>query len=399
MEMVFIFCLPGNRPEGEGKALIVRITACIIILALPKTTGRTIMKVTALIMAGGKGERFWPRSRVNCPKQFIDIIGSGKTMIQMTVERILPMVKKEDIYIATNESYKELVREQLPDIPPENIICEPVGRNTAPCVGLGAAYMLKKDADAVMLVLASDHLIRYEDDFRRVLQDAVEIAEENNNIVTIGISPSCPETGYGYIKRGSSLVKNKAYSVERFVEKPNLETAMEYLADGEYLWNSGIFIWKASTVMNCMKEYLPDIYRGLEIISGSIGTSREAQVLTEEFTAMPSESVDYGIMEKAENIYVIPGQFGWDDVGSWLAMGRLKDEDEEMNTITGNVVTVDTGNCIIEAKDKLIATVGIRDIVIVDTEDITLIGDKQRVGDIKELLKKLREKEEHKKYL
>ncbi|MCM1568093.1 MAG: sugar phosphate nucleotidyltransferase [Roseburia sp.] len=357
------------------------------------------MKVTALIMAGGRGERFWPRSRADRPKQFIDIMGNGRTMIQLTVDRILPIVRMEDIYIATNESYKELVREQLPDIREENIICEPEGRNTAPCIGLGAAYMLKKNEDAVMLVLASDHLIRYEDSFRSVLREAVEIAQEKRNIVTIGITPDCPETGYGYIKRDSSKRKGKAYGVRRFVEKPDLETATEYLASGEYLWNSGMFVWKASTVMACMEEYLPDIFQGLMLISAHIGTPEEKQVLCREFTAMRAESVDYGIMEKAEDIYVLPGQFGWDDVGSWLAVGRLKEEDEVKNTITGHVVTVDTKDCIIEAQNKLIATVGIENMVIVDTEDVTLIGDKQRMGDIKKLLEKLREGGENIEYL
>lgn len=357
------------------------------------------MKVTALIMAGGKGERFWPRSRVNCPKQFIDVSGCGRTMIQLTVDRILPVVAMEDIYVATNESYKELVKEQLPGIPEENILCEPVGRNTAPCIGLGAAYMLKKNEDAVMMVLASDHLIKYEDIFRDVLKDAVAIAEEGNNIVTIGITPDCPETGYGYIKKDSNISKGKANAVDRFVEKPDRETAMEYLRSGEYFWNSGMFVWKASTVMLSMQKYMPDIYEKLMTISDSIGTPDEKQVLCEQFTAMRSESVDYGIMEKASDIYVIPGQFGWDDVGSWLAVGRIKGADDDNNTITGNVVTVNSRNCIIEAKNKLIAAVGLDGIVVVDTDDVTLIGDKIHMGEIKQILGKLHEREDGKKYL
>lgn len=357
------------------------------------------MKVTALIMAGGKGERFWPRSRTTCPKQFIDVSGCGRTMIQLTVDRILPMVKMEDIYIATNESYKDLVKEQLPDILDENILCEPVGRNTAPCIGLGAAYMLKKGEDSVMLVLASDHLIKYEDIFREVLKEAVEIAEKDRNIVTIGIMPDCPETGYGYIKKNNDVTNGNAYEVDRFVEKPNRETAMEYLKTGDYFWNSGMFVWKASTVMASMQEYMPDIYEHLQNISNSIGTDEETKVLHDEFVAMRSESVDYGIMEKAKDIYVLPGQFGWDDVGSWLAVGRIKGEDESGNTLTGNTVTVNTKNCIIEAKDKLIATVGLDGIVVVDTEDVTLIGDRIHMGDIKKVLEKLREKDDTKKYL
>ncbi len=357
------------------------------------------MKVTALIMAGGKGERFWPKSRMNCPKQFIDVSGCGKTMIQLTVERILPMVKMEDIYIATNESYKDLVKKQLPGIPDENILCEPVGRNTAPCIGLGAAYMLKKGEDSVMMVLASDHLIKYEDIFRNVLKEAVEIAEEKENIVTIGIMPDCPETGYGYIKKDSVVKKGNANAVERFVEKPDRETAIQYLNSGEYLWNSGMFVWKASTVMSSLEQYMPDIYERLMTIQAAIGTAEEKKVLCEEFTAMRSESVDYGVMEQAKDIFVLPGQFGWDDVGSWLAVGRIKGEDADGNTLSGNVVTVNTKNSIIEAKERLIATVGLDGVVVVDTEDVTLIGDKIHMGDIKKILEQLRASEDRKDYL
>lgn len=357
------------------------------------------MKLTALIMAGGKGERFWPRSRVNCPKQFIDVSGCGRTMIQLTVDRILPMVKMDDIYIATNESYKELVKEQLPEIPEENILCEPVGRNTAPCIGLGATYMLHKGEDSVMMVLASDHLIKYEDIFRNVLKEAVEIAEVDRNIVTIGIMPDCPETGYGYIKKDASVKSGNAFAVDRFVEKPDRETAIGYLNSGDYFWNSGMFVWKASTVMSSLKEYMPDIYERLQTIGASIGTEKEKQVLCEEFTAMRSESVDYGVMEKAKDIYVLPGQFGWDDVGSWLAVGRIKGADENGNTISGNVVTVNTHNSIIEAKERLIATVGLDGVVVVDTPDVTLIGDKIHMGDIKKILEQLRNTDFSAKYL
>lgn len=357
------------------------------------------MKVAALIMAGGKGERFWPKSRANRPKQFIDVSGCGRTMIQLTVDRILPMVAVEDIYIATNESYKALVKEQLPDIPEENILCEPARRNTAPCIGLGAVYMLKKNEDVVMMVLASDHLIKYEDIFREAMKEAVAIAEEDRNIVTVGITPDCPETGYGYIKKGNGRFKGNASAVERFVEKPDRDTAMEYLRSGDYFWNSGIFVWKASTVMASMKAYMPDIYKRLVKISDKIGTADEKAVLSEEFTAMRSESVDYGIMEKASHIYVLPGQFGWDDVGSWLAVGRIKGTDGDGNMVTGRVVMVNSKDCTIEAQNKLIATVGLEGIIIVDTEDVTLIADKNHTGEIKQVLEKLYENAEGKVYL
>lgn len=358
-----------------------------------------IMKVTALIMAGGKGERFWPRSRVQCPKQFIDITGCGRTMIQMTVARILPMVKIEDIYIATNESYKALVQEQLPEILEENILCEPMGRNTAPCIGLGAIYVLSKNEDAVMMVLASDHLIKAEDTFRDVMKEAVEIAEKEKNIVTIGITPNSPETGYGYIKKDNAVKKGNSNAVECFVEKPDRETAMAYLKSGDYLWNAGIFVWKASTVMSSMKQYMPDIYEGLQKIGAGIGTPEEKQILQRTFMDIRAESVDYGIMEKARDIYVLPGQFGWDDVGSWLAVERIKETDADGNVYAGNVVAVGAKNCIIEAKDKLIAIVGLDGIVVVDTEDVTLIGDKACMGDIKCVLKELRETGKGKEYL
>lgn len=357
------------------------------------------MKTTALIMAGGRGERFWPRSRVDCPKQFIDITGSGRSMIQMTVKRISPLVKMEDIYIATNESYRSLVHRQLPEIPEENILCEPVGRNTAPCIGLGAVHVLHKNEDAVMMVLPSDHLIKYEDIYRDVMREALDIAAEGSNIVTIGITPDCPETGYGYIKQDTAVTKGNAAAVDSFREKPDRETAIAYLESGDYLWNSGMFVWKASTVMNAMKTYMPDIYEGLRTIGAAIGTEDENRVLQETFTAMRAESVDYGIMEKAQDIYVLPGKFGWDDVGSWLAVERIKGTDAGGNVLTGNVVAVDTKNCVIEAADKLIAAVGLDGIVVVDTEDVTLIGDKLHIGEIKSVLTRLGESEKGKKYL
>ena len=206
------------------------------------------MNTTALIMAGGRGERFWPKSRKNMPKQFLSLTDDGKTMIQLTVERISPLVKLEDVYIATNRDYKKLVLEQLPGLPEENVLCEPVGRNTAPCIGLGAVHIAKKYDDAMMFVLPSDHLIKFNKMFLRTLQDACDVADKNSNLVTIGIAPDYPETGYGYIKFDSHETEGRAYKVDRFVEKPSLEVAKEYLASEEYLWNSGMFIWKVSSI-------------------------------------------------------------------------------------------------------------------------------------------------------
>lgn len=352
---------------------------------------RIKMKRTALIMAGGKGERFWPRSRVSLPKQFLSLTDDGKTMIQLTVERISPLVNIEDVYIATNKNYKELVKQQLPGIPEENILCEPVGRNTAPCIGLGAAHVAKKYDDATMIVLASDHLIKNNEIFTETFTQACEVAEKGENLVTIGITPNYPETGYGYIKYDQNTKEGSAYAVEKFVEKPVLEVAKEYLADGHYLWNSGMFVWKVSTILNNFKKLLPESYAALMNIKESVGTADEEAVLNKEFMNLEAESVDYAIMEKADNIYIIPGNFGWDDIGSWLAVGRIKKTDDDNNVVNGNVVTVNTKNCVIEGADKLIATVGLRDMVVVDTKDATLISTKENAGEIKKVLAKLRE--------
>ena len=348
------------------------------------------MKKTALIMAGGRGERFWPKSRKNLPKQFLSLTDDGKTMIQLTVERIKPLVDLEDVFIATNKDYKSLVLEQLPGIPEENILCEPIGRNTAPCIGLGAAHIAKKYDDALMMVLPSDHLIKYNQMFVNTLSDGCAIAEKGANLVTIGITPDYPETGYGYIKFNPTKKDGAAFMVDRFVEKPSLEVAKEYLATEEYLWNSGMFIWKVSTILDNLKQFMPSIYNGLQVIQESINTDDYPTVLEKEFCAFPSESIDYGIMEKASNIYILPGTFGWDDVGSWLAVGRIRKSNENGNVVNGNIITVNTKNCIIEGTDKLIATVGLNNLIIVDTKDATLICNKENAGEIKKVLENLK---------
>lgn len=348
------------------------------------------MNTTALIMAGGRGERFWPKSRKNLPKQFLSLTDDGKTMIQLTVERISSIVNLEDVYIATNKDYKALVLEQIPGLPEQNVLCEPVGRNTAPCIGLGAMHIAKKYDDAIMFVLPSDHLIKFNKMFIRTLQEACNVAEKNNNLVTIGITPDYPETGYGYIKFESRVTDGQAYKVDRFVEKPSLEVAKEYLASEEYLWNSGMFIWKISSILKNMQKFMPDTYEALKRIQDAIGKEQEETILEKEFHSIQSQSIDYGIMEKAEDIYILPGTFGWDDVGSWLAVERIKKTNEFGNVVNGNIITVNTHNCVIQGEKKLIATVGLDDMIVVDTEDATLICAKDHAGDIKKVLENLK---------
>ncbi|MDE6834945.1 MAG: NTP transferase domain-containing protein [Ruminococcus sp.] len=347
------------------------------------------MKITAVIMAGGKGERFWPESRENHPKQFLSLTGDGETMIQKTVRRISPIVQAEDIFIVTNSAYKNLVREQLPEIPPENILSEPCGRNTAPCIAFAGAVIQKKYGNAVMLVLPSDHLIKYENIFTRTLCNAIVKATEGDNLLTIGITPTYAETGYGYINFSDE--DGNAYKVEKFVEKPDLRTAKKYLSSGKYLWNSGMFVWKVSSIMDCFKKFMPEIFSGTEKIAEAYGTSGFENVLETEYNKFPSESIDFGIMEKAENIFTIPGSFGWDDVGSWLAVERINETDDNRNFIKGDVIAENCKRTTIYGGKRLVTAVGVEDTVIVDTDDVVLVCSKNSTQDIKKIISKLKE--------
>ncbi|MCD7890287.1 MAG: NTP transferase domain-containing protein [Ruminococcus sp.] len=351
------------------------------------------MKTTAVIMAGGRGERFWPKSRNSRPKQFLSLTKDGETMIQKTVKRLMPLVDSDDIFIVTNSTYIALVHEQLPEIPKENILAEPCARNTAPCIAFAAAVIEKKYGDAVMLVLPSDHLIGYEELYASTLKKAVRVSLEGKNLVTIGITPDYPETGYGYINFSSrtSDVMPDAYEVKRFVEKPDLPTAKEYLASGKYLWNSGMFVWKASSIMENLKEFMPETYEGALRIGEAYGTPEFMEVLGREYYAFKSKSVDFGIMEKAKDIYTIPGSFGWDDVGNWLAVERINEVDDSRNYIEGNVISIGSERTTICGGKRLIAAVGVENIIIVDTDDTVLICSKNNTQDVKKVIAQLNE--------
>lgn len=331
------------------------------------------------------------KKQTNTAKAILSLTEDGKTMIQHTVERIKSLVSIQDVFIVTNKDYESLVKEQLSGLPAENILLEPAARNTAPCVGLAAAYIRKKYEDAVMLVLPSDHLIKFNGIFINTLKDAIQVAEEDTNMVTIGITPNYPETGYGYINFGDEKAgANNVYQVERFVEKPNLQRAKEYLESGKYLWNSGMFVWKTSTILAQFEKYLPEMYQGLLKIEEAIGSSQEVEVLEKEFSDFKSESIDYGIMEKASNIYTLPGSFGWDDVGSWLALERFNRTNEDGNVVSGNVISINTKNAIVQGSDKLIATIGVENLIIVDTEDAMLICAKDSTQDVKKVIENLK---------
>ncbi|OBY76954.1 mannose-1-phosphate guanylyltransferase [Paenibacillus sp. KS1] len=356
------------------------------------------MTVTAVIMAGGKGERFWPKSRTNLPKQFLNISGN-KSMIQQCVSRLQKFIPIEQVFVVTNELYAELIKAQIPTIPYENIIIEPVGRNTAPCIGLASIIIEERFPNSTMVVLPSDHIIKNEEEFLHILRTAVEVSQEGKNLVTLGIQPTYPETGYGYIESTNDIVmvnELHVHKVDKFVEKPDLEKATSYLEAGNYYWNSGIFIWKTCVIRGYIQEHMPQVHDILETMKSSFINNNRNEVIIAEFPKMPDQSIDYGIMEKVKDIYVIPCVFGWDDVGSWTALERINDTDENGNVVRGNSLSIDTKRCIIESNGKLIATLGVEDLIIVETDDVTLICNKDKAQEIKSLIKEIRvQKMEH----
>lgn len=346
----------------------------------------------ALIMAGGKGERFWPLSTDEKPKQFLRLIGD-KTMIQMTVERLTKLIPLERIFVVTGKRYVDLLREQLPSLPLRNIIIEPIGRNTAPCIGLSAFMIDKYYENSSMIVLPSDHLIVDEGEFLKTIKAADEFIDNNEEaIVTFGMKPNRPETGYGYIKCGANEENVNSYkirNVEKFVEKPNIETAKEYLKEGNFLWNGGMFIWKCKNVLKLTKMYLAKTY---EVLS-EIAACREGgfeEVLEEKYPEVENISVDYGIMEKAENMYVIPCDFGWDDIGTWYSVERYRDKDEYNNVFVGDIKNIDGKNNIIVGNEKPIVVVGLSDVFVVESDDIIFVGKKEDIERIKEIKKKVK---------
>ena len=354
----------------------------------------------AVIMAGGKGSRFWPRSREKMPKHLLDI-QRERTIIRETVDRIRPLVPPERTLIVTGRSHAaELIR-QLPEIPAENILIEPVGRNTAPCIGLAALHIQKRVPDAVMLVLPSDHRIGDEITFRRVLDAAGKVAAEGNSLVTIGIRPTGPETGYGYIEQGDPFPVGGDGEIRRvrsIREKPPLEQAREFLRQGRFLWNSGMFVWKASTILGAIERFLPELHAGLLQIREALGTEREEEIVGEVYSAQKAVSIDYGVMEKAEDVLVVPGDFGWSDLGSWDALWEVSGKDENGNAVRGSFIGIDAGNSLVHSPGKLVALVGVRDLLVVETDDALLICRRGRSQDVRKVVEAL-EKDNRKEYL
>lgn len=347
----------------------------------------------AVILAGGVGTRLWPRSRENRPKQFSDITGSGFTMIQETAQRLEGLVEGDKLFVVTGPAYVELVKEQLPQMPMHHVIVEPSGRNTAPAIGLAALHLRRKDPNAVMVILPADHVILHGDRFRAALRRAADVAQKGF-IVTLGIEPTFAHTGYGYIKRGEqlSIVDGiPAYRVERFLEKPNRTAAEQFLADGGYYWNGGIFVSRVDVMLNEFARQTPEIYERLQQIDAALDTPDAQKVLETVWQEMPSISIDYAIMEGAQKVAVVPLKAGWNDVGSWDALETVLEQDESGNRIArGEVLLLDSRDNIVYSDKRLVVLINVNNLVVVDTGDTLLIGDKGNMQRVKEVVEQLR---------
>lgn len=347
----------------------------------------------AVILAGGVGTRLWPRSRENRPKQFSDITGSGFTMIQETAQRLDGLIDSTRLFIVTGPAYADLVKEQLPQISTRQLIIEPSGRNTAPAIGLASLYLRRSDPDAVMAILPADHVILHADRFRAALRRAADAAQKGF-IVTLGIEPTFAHTGYGYIKRGellSTVEGIPAYRVERFLEKPNRAAAEQFLAEGGYYWNGGIFVSRVDTMLNEFARQAPEICERLEQIDAALDTPEAQKVLESVWQEMPSISIDYAVMEGAQKVAVVPLKAGWNDVGSWDALETVLEQDESGNRIArGEVLLLDSRDNIVYSDKRLVVLINVNNLVVVDTGDTLLIGDKGNMQRVKEVVEQLR---------
>jgi mannose-1-phosphate guanylyltransferase len=341
-----------------------------------------------LIMAGGSGTRFWPRSRVKKPKQYLSLFGN-QSLIQESVQRFSGFIPPEAIYIVSAQSQKELLEEQTANLPKENMIYEPVGKNTLPAIGLAALFIAEKDPEGILIVSPSDHLIQNDELFRQTIESAVQIANEKDGIVTIGITPKFPATGYGYVQTADEVKIGqliKAYAVNQFVEKPNLEVAKSYLQSGGFFWNSGIFVFKVSVFLESVKKYAPALYTDLMRIKEYIGTDQYVVALDKIYNEVTSISIDYGILEKADNVFLVQGDFIWNDLGSWEEVYKYEKKDENQNAQVGEVVFHHSKNSYVYAPDSLVAVVGLDDVIVVQEGDTILVCRRDQAEEIKQIV-------------
>jgi mannose-1-phosphate guanylyltransferase len=356
----------------------------------------------AIIMAGGRGERFWPLSRGSRPKQFLKLT-SDKTMLEETIERVAPLIQLDNVRIVTTEAMTKQVLTGMPHVPPSCILAEPVGRNTCLAVGLAAVHLRHDNNHAVMVVLSADHLIRPAAKLLQILRDGMAIASMEDALITIGIVPTRPDTGYGYIKFGNLYKQegeSSVYDVVAFTEKPKAVLAQEYYFSKHYFWNSGMFIWSASAILKAIHRCVPEMGELLETYAKAIGTDRELAAREELYKSATSISIDYAVLEHADNVKVIKGDFVWDDVGSWNALERYKDRDSDNNVQIGETVLLNTyETTVYNDAPGLVACIGVSDIVVVRSGETTLVVHKTKTANVKELLAKLADDEKYNKYL
>lgn len=354
----------------------------------------------AVIMAGGSGKRFWPMSRRRTPKQLLTLVGR-KTLVQETVERLGGLVPPDRTYVVTNEAHVDVLRHHLPDLPEKNVVGEPVGRDTAACIAVSAAMVSASDPDAVILTLPADHMIRPKQTFQDTVRAAAEVARESDALVVFGVKPRTPSTGYGYIRAGEKLAEIRripVFRVKQFREKPDAATARQYLESGDYYWNSGNFVWRASAILAQVEKHLPETYRGAMAIREALGTKDEEATMAREYEKLPRISIDYAVMEKADDVRMIEAPYEWDDVGSWGSLENVFTRNKHGSVIIGKHCGIDTTNCIVLGDEHLVATIGVTDLIIVQTRDATLICHKDRAEDVRKLADQL-EKEGFDAYL
>jgi len=337
------------------------------------------------IMAGGIGSRFWPLSRVNYPKQFLDILGTGRTLIQQTFDRFVGLVPLENIYVVTANEYLEITREQLPQLPEENILGEPFRKNTAPCIAYISFKLHQLNPEASLIVAPADHLILHEDKFLDVCSEALNFVNHFNALITIGITPTYPNTGYGYIQHDGVEATPSVYKVKTFTEKPNKELAQTFISSGDFLWNSGIFVWQVKRGIYAFQKHMPEMYELFAAEEEKLNTAEEKAVIENIYPQCTNISIDFGVMEKANNVYVIPASFGWSDLGTWNSAWENMEKDYYENAVAGNnVIVFEATKCVVHVPDKkLVVLQGLEDYIVADTKDVLLICQKDKEQEIK----------------
>jgi len=351
-----------------------------------------MQEIYTLIMAGGSGTRFWPRSKAKKPKQYLNIFGEA-SLLQDTINRFLTFSERENIYIVSSATQADVLEAQTPNLPQENLIYEPVGKNTLPCIGLAAMYAERENPDGIMVVSPSDHLITNNELFKDTVLAAAKLADDRDGIVTIGITPTYPATGYGYVKTQEDITggeKIAQFKVERFVEKPDELTAAEYLKQGGFYWNSGLFVFKVSVFLAAVEKFAPALYADLRKIQADLGTPKFDQTLDTIYRAVESISVDYGIMEHAQNIYLVEGNFDWNDLGSWESVYLTDKKDDNGNAVSGDVLLQDTKNSYVYSDKNMVAVVGLDDVIVVQDGNTTLVCKRDKAEDVKKIVEQLK---------